>query len=63
MPTIIRTTEPIDFWLPVAVVMGGNVLAYFYCQAKTDNSYIDVLWGLTFVSPIAALLILYAATD
>ena len=42
--------------------MGGNVLAFLYCQCKTDNSYIDVFWSLTFISPIAALLILYAAT-
>lgn len=41
--------------------MGGNVLAYFFCRAKKDNSYIDVFWGLTFITPIYALLILYAA--
>jgi steroid 5-alpha reductase family enzyme len=53
--------EPIDFWLPIAVVFGGNTLAYVYCQLKTDNSYIDVFWGLTFITPIAALLIYFAA--
>jgi len=46
-----------NYWLPPVVVFGGNFLFFFYCQFKKDNSYIDVLWGLTFVFPIAALLI------
>jgi hypothetical protein len=58
----LRSTNPIDFWLPVVVVIGGNTLAYFYCQLKKDNSYIDVFWGLTFITPIAALIILYLVT-
>lgn len=42
------------------VVIGGNIIGFLYCQAKKDNSYIDVFWGLTFITPIAALLIAYA---
>ena len=42
--------------------MLGNTLFFFYCQAKKDNSYIDVFWGLTFIEPIVALLIYYAAS-
>jgi hypothetical protein len=53
--------QPVDFWLPILVVFGGNIIAFFFCQVKKDNSYIDVLWGLTFISPVAALVILYAA--
>lgn len=45
------------------VVIVGNTLAYIFCQIKKDNSYIDVLWGLTFVAPLAALLILFGATN
>ena len=48
---------PIYFWLPIAVVIAGNVLAFIYCQIKTDNSYIDVFWGLTFITPIVSLII------
>jgi steroid 5-alpha reductase family enzyme len=44
------------------VVIAGNCLAYLFCQVKKDNSYIDVIWGLTFVTPIAALIILYLAS-
>ena len=40
-------------------MFGGNILAFFYCQLKTDNSYIDVFWGLTFVTPLVALIILF----
>lgn len=42
------------------MVFVGNVLAFIYCSVKKDNSYIDVFWGLTFITPIYALLILYA---
>ncbi len=58
----IRTPNPIDYWLPIVVVFGGNTLAYIFCQIKKDNSYIDVLWGLTFIAPLVALLILFGAT-
>lgn len=58
-----RTPEAIDFWLPVAVVFGFNMLFGVWCQFKKDNSYIDVIWGLTFVWPAIALLILRLSTD
>jgi steroid 5-alpha reductase family enzyme len=44
----------------VVVVFGGNILAFLYCQFKSDNSYIDVFWGLTFVSPLVALIIQFS---
>jgi steroid 5-alpha reductase family enzyme len=57
-----RTPDAVDFWLPILVVFLGNCLAFAFCQVKKDNSYIDVLWGLTFVTPVLALIILYLAT-
>lgn len=54
--------EPTLFWLPCVVVMGGNVLAYIFCQVVKDNSYIDVFWSLTFVTPLLSLLIYLGAT-
>ena len=46
----------IDFWLPALTVFAGNTLAFCFCSYKNDNSYIDVFWSLTFLTPIAALL-------
>lgn len=48
--------DPWYFYLPILVVFGGNVLFFFYCQYKKDNSFIDVFWGLTFVTPILSLI-------
>ena len=49
-------TDPADFWLPVLVVFLGNFLFFFWCQYKEDNSFIDVMWGITFITPQAAIL-------
>lgn len=46
-----------DFYIPILVVFGGNFLFFFFCQWKKDNSYIDALWGLTFLFPLASLLL------
>ena len=46
-----------DFYVPIAVVFGGNFLFFFWCQLKQDNSLIDVFWGITFVLPILALML------
>jgi len=56
-----RDVQPIDFWLPILTVFVGNTIAFIYCSIKKDNSYIDVFWSLTFMTPVAALLIYYAA--
>jgi len=58
-----REVAAIDFWLPAVTVFAGNTLAFVFCSIKKDNSYIDVFWSLTFMSPIAALYILYACTN
>jgi len=59
----IQQPTAIYFWLPALVVIAGNVLAFFYCQIKKDNSYIDVLWSLTFITPVVSLIILRAAEN
>ena len=53
-----RTPEAIDFWLPVVVLFGFLTLFYVFCQLKIDNSYIDVVWGITFLLPVLALIFL-----
>ena len=58
---VIRDPQPIDYWLPILVVFTGNALAYGFCAVKKDNSWIDVFWGLTFITPLIALFITYAA--
>ena len=45
------------FYLPVVIVLTMNTLYFFYCQYKKDNGLIDVFWGVTFVVPLAVLLI------
>jgi len=43
--------------LPILVIFTGNFLFFFWCQYKKDNSYIDSVWGLTFLTPAVALII------
>ena len=38
------------------IILVTNTLFFFYCQYKKDNGYVDVLWGITFVLPLAGLL-------
>ena len=37
--------------------MGGNALIHVFCYCKKDNSWIDVFWGITFLTPIIGLII------
>ena len=46
-----------DFYWPVIIVFGGNFLFFFWCQWVRDNSWIDVMWGQTFVTPILGLIL------
>jgi steroid 5-alpha reductase family enzyme len=48
--------EPISMLIPCLSVFACNSLMYLYCQAKKDNSFIDVWWGLSFIVPNAALI-------
>lgn len=56
-PTMQAPVDAADFYLPILVVFGGNFLFFFFCQWKKDNSYIDALWGLTFLFPLLALIL------
>ena len=52
--------NPVDssfFYLPVLIILVTNTLFFFYCQYKKDNGYVDVLWGITFVLPMAGLIL------
>ena len=53
------TTEMFDY--PIISVFAGNILLFLFCQSrfgKRDNSWIDVMWSLSFVAPNALLLFL-----
>ena len=39
------------------IILVTNTLFFFYCQYKKDNGYVDVLWGITFVLPLAGLIL------
>ena len=56
-PTEPGKVEAMDFWLPVIIVFTGNFLLFFYCHIKKDNSFIDVMWGFSFVTPVIGLFI------
>ena len=47
--------EKVSMILPCLSVFACNSLMYLFCQAKKDNSYIDVWWGLSFIVPNAVL--------
>ena len=38
------------------IILTTNTLFFFFCQYKKDNGWVDVLWGITFIIPLAALL-------
>merc|ERR1712070_327245 len=53
-------TKEMFYW-PIITVFAGNVLLFLFCQSpwgKRDNSWIDVMWSLSFCTPNAVLLIL-----
>ena len=49
--------DDLDYQIPIAVVLIGNMLFGIFCQMLGDNSWIDVWWGWTFVFPNLALII------
>ena len=53
------------FVYPVITVFICNIILYIYCQtcAKKDNSWIDAMWGLSFVFPNILILILRGYND
>ena len=53
------TTEMLVY--PIISVFVGNILLFLFCQSrwgKRDNSWIDVMWSISFVTPNAVVLIL-----
>lgn len=53
------TTEM--FVYPLITLFAGNILLFLFCQSpwgKRDNSWIDAMWSLSFVTPNAVVLIL-----
>ena len=50
MGNFLDTQSPsIDWKVPVASVFAANSLLWAWCQTKKDNSYVDIMWGLTFI--------------
>lgn len=54
----INSPEAIYFYVPVLVVIIGNILLFLFCQIKEDNSYIDTFWGISFITPMISLAII-----
>ena len=53
-------TDEMFVW-PIVTLFAGNTLLYLFCQSpcgKRDNSWIDVMWSLSFCTPNAVILIL-----
>ncbi len=50
-PHLPAEARSVSFALPCAAVFACNSLMYLFCQAKKDNSFIDVWWGLSFIVP------------
>ena len=49
------------FYSPIIALMIGNTLLYLFCQSrwgKRDNSWIDVMWSISFCIPNAVILAL-----
>lgn len=49
------------FIYPLITLFTGNILLFLFCQSpwgKRDNSWIDAMWSLSFVTPNAVVLIL-----
>merc|ERR1711990_449917 len=58
------TTEM--FLYPTITLFTGNILLFLFCQSpwgKRDNSWIDAMWSLCFVTPNAVIFILRAMSD
>ena len=57
MGNFLDTQSPsIDWKVPVASVFAANSLLWAWCQTKKDNSYVDIMWGLTFILPNALMM-------
>ena len=56
---IINSPNPEYFYSPVIALFIGNTLLYLFCQSplgKRDNSWIDVMWSISFCIPNAVVL-------
>ena len=51
-----------DLYLyPLVALFGGNTLLFIVCQTplgKRDNSWIDAMWGISFVIPNVVLILM-----
>ena len=54
---IINLDGSVNMLYPCLSVIGAQTLCYTFCQFKKDNSYIDVFWGITFITPILGLML------
>jgi steroid 5-alpha reductase family enzyme len=55
------------FYYPVVALFAGNILLYIFvnnpCFGKRDNSWIDVMWSLSFCTPNIVIMIMRAVSD
>lgn len=50
------------YGVPVVVIV-GNIIAYIFCQFVKDNSWIDVFWSLTFLTPLIYIVVIQLMND
>ena len=56
-PTEPAKADAYDFLVPILIPFMTQFFFFFWCQWKKDNSFIDVMWSLTFIFPIIGLII------
>ena len=51
-----KITGKVNWWYPIGSVLLAQTGLFVFCQFKKDNSYIDIMWSLTFIIPNAVIL-------
>jgi len=53
---VVAVDGTVNMLYPCLSVVACQTLCYAFCQFKKDNSYIDVVWSLSFLLPNAVIL-------
>ncbi|CAI2377082.1 unnamed protein product [Moneuplotes crassus] len=55
---MMRDAEPEDFWSPVVIIFGIQVICYIAALIMKDNSIVDIFWGLIVSCSMTIILVL-----
>ena len=53
---IVAADGAVNMLYPCLSVLALQTLCFTFCQFKKDNSYIDVVWSLSFLLPNAMII-------